>query len=65
MVGWDHQLKGNKFEQTSGNREGQGSQACYCLWVCKKAHTTERLQNNKWEIYELCKSSVSYIDVFK
>ena len=24
MVGWHHQLKGHKFEQTPGDREGQG-----------------------------------------
>ena len=28
MVGWDHQLKGHEFEQTSGDSEGQGSLAC-------------------------------------
>ena len=42
MVGWDHQLKGNKFEQTPRNSEGQGSQVCYCLWVCRKSHTLLR-----------------------
>ena len=30
MVGWRYQLKGHKFEQTSGDSEGQGSLACCC-----------------------------------
>ena len=25
MVGWHHQLNGQKFEQTQGDSEGQGS----------------------------------------
>ena len=29
VVGWHHQLKGHKSEQTLGDREGQGSLACY------------------------------------
>ena len=29
MVGWYHQLNGHESEQTSGDREGQGSLACY------------------------------------
>ena len=28
VVGWHHQLKGHKSEQTLGDREGQGSLAC-------------------------------------
>ena len=28
MVGWHHQLNGHEFEQTPGDREGQGSLAC-------------------------------------
>ena len=28
MVGWHHQLNGHEFEQTLGDREGQGSLAC-------------------------------------
>ena len=27
-VGWHHQLKGLEFEQTPGDREGQGSLMC-------------------------------------
>ena len=29
MVGWHHQLNGDKFEQTLGDGEGLGSLACY------------------------------------
>ena len=29
IVGWYHQLNGHKFEQASGDGEGQGSLACY------------------------------------
>ena len=36
MVGWHHQLKGSKSEQTSGDSEGQGSQACCSPWCLKK-----------------------------
>ena len=28
MIGWHHQLNGHEFEQTEGDREGQGSLAC-------------------------------------
>ena len=28
MVGWHHRFNGSKFEQTSGDNEGQGSLAC-------------------------------------
>ena len=28
MVGWYHQLKGNEFEQTPGDGEGQGNLEC-------------------------------------
>ena len=36
MVGWHHQLKGSKSEQTSGDSEGQGSLACCSPWCLKK-----------------------------
>ena len=28
MVGWHHQLSGQKFEQTLGDSEGQGNLTC-------------------------------------
>ena len=36
MFGWYHQLNGHEFEQTQGDSEGQGSLACYSLWVCEE-----------------------------
>ena len=35
MVGWHHWLNGHDFEQTPGDREGQGSLACCSPWVAK------------------------------
>ena len=35
MVGFHQQLNGHEFEQTLGDREGQGSLACYSPWVAK------------------------------
>ena len=32
MVGWHHQLNGDEFEQTPGDREGQGSPARSSPW---------------------------------
>ena len=46
MVGWYHGLNGHEFEQTPGDSEGQGSLACYSLWVHKDSDTTEQLNNN-------------------
>ena len=40
MVGWHHRLNGHEFEQTSGDSEGQGSQACCSLWGHKALDTT-------------------------
>ena len=35
MVGWHHRLNGHDFEQTLGDREGQGNVACCSPWVAK------------------------------
>ena len=43
MIGWHHQLKGHKFEQTQGYSEGQGGLVCYSPWSCKESDTTKRL----------------------
>ena len=40
MVGWHHQLNGHEFEQTPGDSEGQGSQACCSPWGHKTLDTT-------------------------
>ena len=46
MAGWHHRLNGHEFEQTLGDREGQGSLA----WCSPRGHkeldTTEQLNNN-------------------
>ena len=43
MVGWHHWLNGHKFEQTSGDSEGQRSLVCCSPWGCKESDT--RLSN--------------------
>ena len=48
MVGWHHRLNGHKFEQTLGDGEGQGSQACCIPWGCKET----RLSN--WTTTTIC-----------
>ena len=35
IVGWHHWLNAHEFEQTLGDGEGQGSLACYSVWVTK------------------------------
>ena len=40
MVGWHHQLNEHEFEQTLGDREGQGSLASCSSWGRKKSDTT-------------------------
>ena len=47
MVREHHQLNGHEFEQTLGDREGQGSLACCSPWGYKELDTTEQLNNNK------------------
>ena len=51
MVGWHHRLDGCEFEQTPGDKEGQGSLACCSPWGRKESDMTERLNNNfkTWE----------------
>ena len=38
MVGWHPQLNGHEFEQTLGNREGQGSLMCCSPWGRRVGH---------------------------
>ena len=40
MVGWYHQLNGHEFQQTPGDRKGQGSLACCRPWGCKESDMT-------------------------
>ena len=53
MVGWQHRFNGHEFEQTLGDREGQGSLACCSPWGRKESHMTERL-NNKTTADKVC-----------
>ena len=46
MVGWHHQPNGLEFEQTLGDREGQGSLACGSPWDYKESDMTQQLNNN-------------------
>ena len=46
MVGWHHRLNGLEFEQTPGDREGQGSLVCCSPWSRKELDTTKQMNNN-------------------
>ena len=46
MVGWHHLLDVHKFEQASGDGEGQGSLVCCSPWGRKESDMTELLNNN-------------------
>ena len=46
MVGWNHWLKGQEFEQTLGDGEGQESLVCCSPWGCEESDMTEWLANN-------------------
>ena len=51
MVGWHHQINGHEFEQTLGDKEGQGSLACGSPWVHQALDTTlatEQQQQQAW-----------------
>ena len=43
MVGWLHRLNGHEFNQTSRDREGQGSLACCRPWGPRESDMTEQL----------------------
>ena len=46
MIGWHHQRKACKSEQTPGDTEGQGSLACCSPRARKELDMTERLNND-------------------
>ena len=50
MVGWHHRFSGHEFEQTLGDREGQGGLVCCSSWDCKELDTIQCL-NNKNNLY--------------
>ena len=41
IVGWHHRFKGHELEQTSGDCEPQGSQACCRPWGHKELDKAE------------------------
>ena len=52
MVGWHDQLSGyDEFEQTLGNREGQGSLVCCSPWGHKESDKPEQPNSNTGAIY--------------
>ena len=46
MVGWNHQLDGQEFEQTLGVGKGQGALVCCSPWGCEESDRTDRMNNN-------------------
>ena len=50
-VEWHHQLNGQNFEQTPGDREGQGKLVCYSSWGHKESDMTKQLNNNTQFFY--------------
>ena len=46
MMRWLDDINGHKSEQTPGDSEGQGSQACCSPWGRRESDTTEPLNNN-------------------
>ena len=46
MVGWNHRLNGQEFEQGLRVGDGQRSLACFSPWGRKKSDTTEQLNRN-------------------
>ena len=49
MVGWYHQLNGHEFEQTLGDREGQGGLMCCSSCGHKELDMTEQLNRTATE----------------
>ena len=46
MIGRQHHLNGQEFEQAVGDREGQGSKVCCSSWGYKELDMTEQLNYN-------------------
>ena len=62
IIGWHHQLSGHKFEQTSGDGEGQGSLVCCSPWGHKESDTTEWLNNINYFLKVTWKMTVKSSD---
>ena len=71
VVGWYHRLNGHEFEQTLGDREGQGSSVCCSSWRCKESDMIKQLNDNHHhhvniqltlqQRFELCESAYTWI----
>jgi len=63
MVGWHHQLDGQKFEQILGDGEGQGSLACCSPWITKSRTwpMTEQQQNYMTDSFLGSSKSISSV----
>ena len=48
MVGWHHRLNGHEFEETQGDSEGHGGQACCSPCDCRESDMTWQPNNNKY-----------------
>ena len=46
MVMWHHQLNGHEFEQTLGDREGQGSLMSCSPWGSKESDMSDGTTTN-------------------
>ena len=58
MVGWHHQLNGQKSAQSPGDGGGQGSLACFSPWGPKESDKTAQLNNavHFWTVYTAIQS---------
>ena len=63
MVRQYHQLSGQKFEQTPGDSEVQGSLSCCSPWGCRVRQdlATEQQQTNKELLYSTWNSTQYYV----
>ena len=59
VVGWHHQLNGQKFAQSPGDGGGQGSLACFSPWGPKESDKIAQLNNavQFWTVYTAVQSS--------
>ena len=53
-VGWHHQLNGHEFEQTLGDGEGQGSQACCNPWGRRVSYNLATEEQQHMEKEPVC-----------
>ena len=60
IIGWHHQLNGNKFEQTPANSEGQGNLVWCNSWGCRVRHDWVTVQQTEaWSRFLTMKTKKS------